>query len=239
MCRDSLQCSACLKWVHFLCFSLTLADFCIICATGTAVGWHCPACCLQSQTGSPTQTSSTVTTSASPPSGFLPPGFYQPRRPRGPLRYPCSMCSDEVGKDSLKGFNCSKWVHFCSSLTRANFRKICVAGSTVDWNCPTCLNGYLASPTHQQVSPRPVSPTPTPPTPPSPTCSNLKDSSLPLPSHPPLLNFSTRIESFPLHLPGQLLSWYVVSRPNFYSVSINLGRLPKEKASRPNHFEIC
>ena len=105
----------------------------------------------------------------------------------GPPRYPCSMCSDEVGKDSLKGFNCSKWVHFCSSLTRANLCKICVAGSTVGWNCPTCLNGYLASPTHQQASPRPVSPTPTPPTPPSPTCSNLKDSFLPLPSHPPLL----------------------------------------------------
>ena len=36
--RDSLQCSACLKWVHFLCSFLTCADFRTICATGTAVG---------------------------------------------------------------------------------------------------------------------------------------------------------------------------------------------------------
>ena len=51
--RDSLQCSACLKWVHFLCSSFTRADFRTICATCTAVGWRCPACCPQSQTGSP------------------------------------------------------------------------------------------------------------------------------------------------------------------------------------------
>ena len=56
------------------------------------------------------------------------------------------------------------------------------------WNCPACLNGNLASPTHQQESPRPVSPAPPPPTPPPLTCSDLMDSSLPLPSHPPLLN---------------------------------------------------
>ena len=49
--RDSLQCTFCLKWVHFRCSSLTRAGFCTICATGTAVGWHCPACCPQSQTG--------------------------------------------------------------------------------------------------------------------------------------------------------------------------------------------
>ena len=42
--RDSLQCSVCLKWVHFLCFFLTRADFRTICATGTAVGWRCLAC---------------------------------------------------------------------------------------------------------------------------------------------------------------------------------------------------
>ena len=42
--RDSLQCSACLKWVHFLRSFLTRADFRTICATGTAVGWRCPAC---------------------------------------------------------------------------------------------------------------------------------------------------------------------------------------------------
>ena len=34
--RDSLQCSACLKWVHFLCSSLTRADFRTVCATGDA-----------------------------------------------------------------------------------------------------------------------------------------------------------------------------------------------------------
>ena len=34
--RDSLQCSACLKWVHFLCSFFTRADFRTICATGTA-----------------------------------------------------------------------------------------------------------------------------------------------------------------------------------------------------------
>ena len=50
----------------------------------------------------------------------------------------------EVGKDSLKCSTCSKWVRFsCSSLTRANFRKICAAGSTMGWNCPACLNGTL------------------------------------------------------------------------------------------------
>ena len=61
-----------------------------------------------------------------PSSGFflLPPGFYHSRPPRGLPRYPCSICSLEVGKDSLKCSTCSKWVHFsCSSLTRADFRK--------------------------------------------------------------------------------------------------------------------
>ena len=33
------------------------------------------------------------------------------------------------------------------------------------WNCPACLNGDLASPTHQQASPGPISPAPPPPTP--------------------------------------------------------------------------
>ena len=86
----------------------------------------------------------------------LPPGFYQSRPPRGRPRYPCCICSLEVGKDSLKCSTCSKWVHFsCSSLTRADFRKICAAGSPMGWNCPACLNGDLASPTHQQASPAP------------------------------------------------------------------------------------
>ena len=79
------------------------------------------------------------------------------------------------------------------------------------WNCPACLNGDLASPNHQQASPRPVSPAPptnqlhppaspthqqpspgpvssAPPPPPPLTFSDLMDSSLLLPSHPPLLN---------------------------------------------------
>ena len=67
-----------------------------------------------------------VPSSLSP--GFLPlpPGFYQLRPPHSPPRYPCSMCSHEIGKNSLKCSTCSKWVHFSSSfLTRANFRKIC------------------------------------------------------------------------------------------------------------------
>ena len=51
--RDSLQCSACLKWAHFLCSFPTRADFRTICATGTAVGWRCPACHPQRKTGSP------------------------------------------------------------------------------------------------------------------------------------------------------------------------------------------
>ena len=140
--RDSLQCSACLKWVHFLCSSLTRADFRTICATGTVVGWRCPACHPQNTTGSPTQTSLLVTPPASPPPGFppLPPGFYQSRPPRGPPRYPCSICSLEVGKDSLKCSTCSKWVHFsCSSLTRADFRKICADGSPMGWKCPPMM----------------------------------------------------------------------------------------------------
>ena len=165
--RDSLQCSACLKWVHFFCSSLTRADFRTICATGTAQGWRCPACHPQSKTSSPSQTSLLGTTPASPPPGFppLPPGCYQSRPPRGPQRYPCSTCSLDVGKDFLKCSNCSKWVHFSySSLTWADFRKICAAGSPTGWNCTACLNGDLASPTHQQASPRPVSPPPPTPT---------------------------------------------------------------------------
>ena len=191
--RDSLQCSACLKWVHFLCSSLTRADFRTICATGTAVGWRYPVCHPQSKTGSPNSDQSRcydicVPSTPSPRVPPLPPGFYQSRPPRGPPRYPCSMCSLEVGKDSLKCYTCSKWVPFsCSSLTRADFRKICTAGFPMGWNCPACLNGDLASPTHPQASPAP--PLQLCPHPPPLTCSDLIDSSLPLPSHSPL--FST------------------------------------------------
>ena len=82
--RDSLQCTTCLKWVHLHCSFLIHADFRTICASGTAVGWGCRACCPQSQTSPPTQTNSLITTPASPPPplpGFppLPPGFYQLR----------------------------------------------------------------------------------------------------------------------------------------------------------------
>ena len=72
----------------------------------------------------------------------------------GPPTLPLLHVLLEVGKDSPKCSTCSKWVHFsCSSLTRADFRKICAAGSPMGWNCPACLNGDLASPTHQQASP--------------------------------------------------------------------------------------
>ena len=179
--KDSFQCSACLKLVHFLCSSLIRADFRTICATGTAQGWRCPACHPQSKTGSPSQTRHLVTTPASPPP--LPQGSPHYRlafiitSTSEPPRYLCSMCSLKVGKDSLKCSTCSKWVHFsCSSLTRADFRKICTAGSPTGWNCPACLNGDLASPTHQQASLQ-LRPHPHPPQ----TCSDLVDSSSPPP----------------------------------------------------------
>ena len=139
------------------------------------------------------ETSAPVTTFASPPPP--PQGFptttwlLSTASTRGPPRYPCSMSSHEVSKDSLKCSTCSKWVHFtCFSLTQANFLKICAADSAMGWNRPSCLNEDLASPTHQQASPCPVSPAPPPPAPPPPTCSDLMDSSLPLPSHPPHLD---------------------------------------------------
>ena len=55
------------------------------------------------------------------------------------------------------------------------------------WNCSVCLNGDLASPTHQQTSPRPVSPVPPPPAPPTNkfTCCGFISTS---PFAPPLLN---------------------------------------------------
>ena len=120
----------------------------------------------------------------SPP---LPPGFYQSCPLWGPPRYPYSMCSLKVGKDSLKCSTCSKWVHFtCSSLTRADFHKICGAGSPMGWNCPVCLNGDLASTTHLQASPRPVSPAPSPPKPPTNMFGSHKFISIsPLTSSPP------------------------------------------------------
>ena len=177
--------------MYFLCSSFTRADFRTICATGTAVGWRCPACHPQSKTGFPAQTSPLVTTSASPPPGFppIPLGFYQSRSPRGPPRYPCFMCSLEVGNDSLKCSTCSKWVHFsCSSLTRADFRKICAAGSPMRWNFPAVSVGTLPLP---PTSKRPTVPSlqlrPHPHPLPL-TCSDLMDSSLPLPSHPTLLH---------------------------------------------------
>ena len=71
--RDSLQCSACLKWVHFLCSFLTRADFRTICATGTAVGWRCPACHPQKKTGSPTQDQSPCYAACVPSSPRVPP----------------------------------------------------------------------------------------------------------------------------------------------------------------------
>ena len=156
----------------------------------------------------------------------LPPGFYQPRPPQGPPRYPSSLYSHEVGNDSLKCSTCSKWVHFsCSSLTRANFRKICADGSTMGWNCPACLNGYLVSPTYQQASSRPISPIPPPPTPPtnmfrcngfistSPFTSSLLNtyplSAFTLPSTPPSTPSTTRRRTLnELHAPLKTLEFY-------------------------------
>ena len=230
--RDYLQCSACLKWVHFLCSFLTHADFRTICATGTAVGWRCPACHPQLKTGSPTQTSLLVTPPASPPPpGFppLPPGFYHSRPPRGLPRYPCSICSLDVGKDSLKCSTCSKWVHFsCSSLTRADFRKICAAGSPMGWNCPACLNGVLVSPTYRPASPRLVSPALPPPTPTPLACSDLMVSSLPLPSHPPLFNICPP-SAFTLP----------ASSPQLHSRSTTCHRILKEIHASHTISEFC
>ena len=161
----------------FLCSSLTRADFRII---HNLCNWHCSGLALPGvlppkSNWLPHSDRFPCYDVCVPSIPFprvtpLPPGFYQPRPPRGPPRYPCSMCSHEVGKDLLKCSTCSKWVHFsCSSLTRANFRKICTAGSNMCWNCPACLKGDLASPTHQQASSHAVSPAPPPP----PTCSDL------------------------------------------------------------------
>ena len=235
--RDSLQCSACLKWVHFLCSFLTRADFRTICATGTAVGWRCPACHPQKKTGSPHSDQSpcyaacvpSPLSQGSPP---LPPGFYHSRPPRGLPRYPCSICSLEVGKDSLKCYTCSKWVHFsCSSLTRADFRKICAAGSPMGWNCPACLNGDLASPTHRAASPPASSLQALPPPTPTPlACSDLMDSSLPLPSHPPFLT--------PALLPPSpfLLHHH---RPQLHSRSTTCRRTIKEIHASHTISELC
>ena len=160
----------------------------------------------------------------------LPPGFYQSCPPWGPPHYPCSICSLEVGKDSLKCSTCSRWVHFsCSSLTRADFHKICAAGSPMGWNCPACLNGDLASPTHQPASPGLVSPAPPPPTTPPFTCSDLMDSFLPLPSHPPLLN------TYPL----SAFTLPVSSPPQAHNQSTTCRLTLKEIHASPTISKFC
>ena len=157
------------------------------------MGWRCLACCPQSQTGSPTQTNSPVTKAASPPplSPRVPPTtswLLPTASPSGPPCYPNSLCTHKVGKDSLKCYTCSKWVHFsCSSQTWDHFYKICVAGSTMGWNCPVVSLGTLPLPPIGKPPLHRLSgsaPSHTPP----PTCSHIVDSPLPLPSHPPLLN---------------------------------------------------
>ena len=199
--------------------------------------WHCSGLAMPS-VPSPTENwlphsdSLLVTPPASPPPpGFppLPPGFYHSRPPRGLPRYPCSICSLDVGKDSSKCSTCSKWVHFsCSSLTRADFRKICAAGSPMGWNCPACLNGVLVSPTHRPASPRLVSPA-LPPPPPTPlACSDLMDSSLPLPSHPPLLN-TCPPSAFTLP----------ASSPQLHSRSTTCHRILKEIHASHTISEFC
>ena len=98
------------------------------------------------------------------------------------------MCSHAVGKDSLKCSACFRWVHFsCSSLTWANFHKsVRLAPPWVGIALLVSM-GTLPLPSTSKRPPtlplqlRPHSHPP-------PTCSDLVDSSLPLPSHPPLLN---------------------------------------------------
>ena len=231
--RDSLQCSACLKWVHFLCSFLTVLTFAQ--SVQLALQWAGDA-----QRAIPKRKLALPLRPVSllrrlrplPPSpGFppLPPGFYHSRPPRGLPRYPCSICSLDVGKDSLKCSTSSKWVHFsCSSLTRDDFRKICAAGSLMGWNCPACLNGDLVSPTHRPASPRLVSPALPPPTPTPLACSDLMDSSLPLPSHPPLFNICPPSA---FTLPASL--------PQLHSRSTTCHRTPKEIHASHTISEFC
>ena len=230
--RDSLQCSACLKWVHFLCSFFTHADFRTVCATGTAVGWRCPACHPQKKTGSPTQTSLLVTPPASPtPPGFppLPPGFYHSRPPRGLPRYPCSICSLDVGKDSLKCSTCSKWVHFsCSSLTGLTFAKSARPAPPWVGIALLVLMGTLSLPPTGQRPPRLVSPALPPPTPTPLACSDLMDSSLLLPSHPPLLNIGPP-SAFTLP----------ASSPQLHSWSTTCHRILKEIHASHTISEFC
>ena len=110
-------------------------------------------------------------------------------------------------------------MHFsCFSLTRADFHKICAVGSPMGWNCPACLNGDLASPTLRLASPLPFSPAPPPPTPPPLACSDLRDSSLPLPSHPPLLNTYPPSPFLPHHHRPQVHSRSISCHPTLKEI---------------------
>ena len=77
-----------LKWVRFLCSFLTRADFCTICATGTAVAGDASVPSPK-KTGSPHSDQSPCYAACVPlpraPPWFLPlpPGFYHSRPPRG------------------------------------------------------------------------------------------------------------------------------------------------------------
>ena len=98
------------------------------------------------------------------------------------------MCSHTVGKDSLKCSACFRWVHFsCSSLTRANFHKsVRLAPPWVGIALLVSM-GTLPLPSTSKRPPT-LSLQLRPHSHPPPTCSDLVDSSLPLPSHPLLLN---------------------------------------------------
>ena len=107
----------------------------------------------------------------------------------GPPRYPCSICSLEVGKDSLK---CSTAPSGCTSPAPLwpglTFAKSARLAPPWVWIALLVSVGILLLPPTSQRHPAPLSPALPPPTTSPLTCSDLMDSSLPLPSHPPLLN---------------------------------------------------
>ena len=120
--RDSLQCSACLKWVHFLCSSLTRADFRTICAAGTTVGWRCPACHPQNTTDSPTQTSLLITPPASPPPP--PPDYHN--RPVGRAKTLCSGRSEVETSDQSNQTQCFQRLATAATFLR---KELCCPGA--------------------------------------------------------------------------------------------------------------
>ena len=51
-------------------------------------------------------------------------------------RYPCGVCSQGVGVNSILCISCNKWCHkSCSGLGRL--------GPAVNFQCPTCVGGVV------------------------------------------------------------------------------------------------